>query len=195
MIYSLSGTLVGRRENYAIIEAGGIGFKVLLPLRTVHSLPQNGATIKLFCTMYSRESAPFDLFGFLTEPDLYLFEKLNTVSGVGPKTAMSIMGIAPSNQLIIAINSGKIELLTKASGIGKKTAERVIVDLKDKLDGGTAGGSAQTLTLMESDLELEETLVSLGYTKAEAKSAIAKIDPAVTGFKERLKEALKKNKF
>ena len=79
MIHSLSGMLVGRKENYAFIEVGGIGFKVLLPLRTVHSLPQNGSTIKLFCAMYARESAPFDLFGFLTEQDLYLFEKLNTV--------------------------------------------------------------------------------------------------------------------
>lgn len=194
MIHSVSGTLVGKKENAVIIEAGGIGFKVILPARAVPSLPQTGSAIKLYCLMYNRENEPFELFGFLTERDLYLFEKLNTVSGVGPKTAMAIVGVAPTEQIIAAINGGKIELLTKASGIGRKTAERVIVDLKDKLDVGAAGGAAQTLTLMESDLELEETLTSLGYTRQEAKAAIARIDPKISGFKERLKEALKKQK-
>ncbi|MEK7640514.1 MAG: Holliday junction branch migration protein RuvA [Patescibacteria group bacterium] len=194
MFYSLTGKVVGRRENCAIIEAGGIGFKVLLSQRAAQSLPQNGSDIKIFCSLYSRENAPFELFGFLNEQELYLFEKLNTVSGIGPKTALSVMGIAPTDQLIAAINSGKIELLTKASGIGKKTAERVVLDLKGKLDGGSKEASAQNLSLMESDVELEETLVSLGYTRQQAKTAIGKIDPQIKGFKERLKETLKKAK-
>ncbi|OGY65694.1 MAG: Holliday junction DNA helicase RuvA [Candidatus Harrisonbacteria bacterium RIFCSPLOWO2_01_FULL_44_18] len=194
MIYSLYGKLVGRKENYIILEAGGIGFKVFLSLRAAQSLPQLGSNIKLFCSLYNRENEPFELFGFLTEQELYLFDKLNTVSGIGPKTALAILGVAPIEQLIAAINAGKTELLTKASGIGKKTAERLVVDLKGKLETGSLEFTAQTLGLMESDLELEDTLVSLGYTKQQAKATVAKIDPKITGFKERLKEALKKAK-
>ena len=194
MIYSLSGKLVGRRDNYAIVEAAGIGFKVLVSAKTAESLPQSADNIKFFCCLYSRENSPFELFGFLTEFELYLFEKLNTVNGIGPKTALSILGVAPPDQLVAAINAGKVELLTKASGIGKKTAERVVLDLKGKLDGASKEAAAKTLNLMESDVELEETLISLGYNRAQAKGAIAKISPETQGFKERLKEALKKSK-
>jgi Holliday junction DNA helicase RuvA len=194
MIYSLCGKLVGRRDKAAIIEAGGIGFKVFLSERASQTLPKVGSEIKLFCSLYSRENEPFELFGFLSERELYLFDKLNTVSGIGPKTAMAILGVAPIDQLVAAINAGKTELLTKASGIGKKTAERVVVDLKEKLDSGAPAAAAQNLQLMESDLELEETLMSLGYTRQQAKAAIAKIDPKISGFKDRLKEALKKAK-
>ncbi len=175
-----------------ILEAGGIGFKVFLSPRNAQSLPQPGSQIKIFCSLYNRENEPFELFGFLSEKELYLFEKLNTVSGIGPKTAMAILSVAPIDQLTAAINNGKTDLLTKASGIGKKTAERVVVDLKGKLDDGGGSASAQALGLMESDLELEETLISLGYTKQQAKATISKIDPKVSGFKERLKEALRK---
>src|SRR3989338_269360 len=173
MIYSVSGKLVGRKENFIILEAGGIGFKVFLSSRAAQSLPQIGSNIKVFCSLYNRENEPFELFGFLAEQELYLFEKLNTVSGIGPKTALAILGVAPIDQLIAAINAGKTELLTKASGIGKKTAERLVVDLKGKLENGTAEATAQTLQLMESDAELEDTLISLGYTKQQAKATIA----------------------
>lgn len=195
MLYSLSGKIVGRKDNFGIIEAAGIGFKVFFAAKTAQSLPQNGSDIKIFCSLYARENAPFELFGFLSEQELYLFEKLNTVSGIGPKTALSVMGVAPIDQLIAAINAGKTDLLTKASGIGKKTAERVVLDLKGKLDGGSKEASAQSLNLMESDVELEETLISLGYTRQQAKATLGKIDPQVKGFKDRLKEALKKAKL
>lgn len=194
MIYSLSGKFIGRKENYIILETAGIGFKVFLSSRAAQSLPQTGSNIKLFCSLYNRENEPFELFGFLSEQELYLFDKLNTVSGIGPKTAMAILGVALIDQLLAAINAGKIDLLTKASGIGKKTAERIMVDLKGKLDSGSSEASAQVLDLMQSDLELEETLMSLGYTKQQAKAAISRIDPKTTGFKERLRETLKKAK-
>ena len=188
MLYSLSGKLIDRKENYAIIEVGGIGFKVFFSPRAAQILPHSGSNIKVFCSLYNRENEPFELFGFLSERELYLFEKLNTVSGIGPKTALALLGVAPIDQLPAAINAGKIELLTK------KTAERVVIDLKGKLDSGGSEATAQTLGLMESDLELEDTLVSLGYTKQQAKAAIAKIDSKTSGFKDRLREALRKAK-
>ncbi len=194
MLHSLSGKLVGRKDNFAIIEAAGIGFKVLFAAKTAQNLPQIGSDIKIFCSLYSKENAPFELFGFLNEQELYLFEKLNTVNGIGPKTALSVIGVAQIDQLIAAINAGKTDLLTKASGIGKKTAERVVLDLRGKLDGGSKETSEQNLNLMESDVELEETLISLGYTRQQAKAALTKINPETKGFKERLKEALKRAK-
>lgn len=194
MLHSLSGKLIGKRDNIVYIETAGIGFKALLSPRAVQSLPQAGSNIKIFCSLYARENAPFELFGFLSEQELYLFEKLNTVSGIGPKSAMAILGVAPAEQLIVAINTGKTDLLTRASGIGKKTAERAVMDLKNKLETVSTQRSGQMLDLMQSDIELEETLMSLGYTRQQAKSATAQIDPKVTGFKERLKEALKKTK-
>lgn len=194
MLYSLSGQLVAKKNGFLILETAGIAFKVLVSPRALQSLPQNGSQIKVFCSLFSRESAPFDLFGFLTEQELYLFERLNTVNGVGPKTAMSVLSVAPIDQLAAAINAGKIDLLTKASGIGKKTAERLVLDLKGKLEMSGGVAEAQTLQLMESDTELEETLVGFGYTKQQAKSAVGKIDLSIIGFKERLREALKKAK-
>ena len=190
----MSGQLVAKKNGFLILETAGIAFKVLVSPRALQSLPQNGSQIKVFCSLFSRESAPFDLFGFLTEQELYLFERLNTVNGVGPKTAMSVLSVAPIDQLAAAINAGKIDLLTKASGIGKKTAERLVLDLKGKLEMSGGVAEAQTLQLMESDTELEETLVGFGYTKQQAKSAVGKIDLSIIGFKERLREALKKAK-
>lgn len=194
MLYSLSGQLVSKKNGFLILETAGIAFRVFVAPRALQSLPQNGSQIKVFCSLFSRESAPFELFGFLTEQELYLFEKLNTVNGIGPKTAMSVLGVASIDQLAAAINAGKTELLTKASGIGKKTAERVVLDLKGKLEMAGVVAEAQTLQLMESDVELEETLVGFGFTKQQAKTAIGKIDQSIVGFKERLREALKKAK-
>jgi len=195
MIYSLNGQFVAKQKGFIVIEIGGIAFKVFVSLRALQNLPQVGQKIKVFCSLYSRQDSMLELYGFLSEAELYLFEKLNTVGGIGPKTALGLLGVADVNSLIAAINQGKIELLTKAAGIGKKTAERIVMELRDKLEEKFIQGSAaQTLNLMESDLELEETLISLGYSKQQAKAAIAKIDSKITGFKERLKEALKQQK-
>ena len=195
MLHSISGPLIAKKDGHVIVEAAGIGFKVLMGAKALHSLPQAGEKIKVYCSLWARENAEFDLFGFTSETELYLFQKLNTVNGVGPKTAMGIIGLADVGQLITAINQGKTELLTRAAGVGKKTSERVILDLKGKLDEKLSGQTAaQTLESMASDADMEDTLVGLGYTKAQAKETVAKIDPKITGFKERLKEALKKNK-
>ena len=132
MLHSLFGKLIGRRDNTIYMEIAGIGFKVLMPSRAAQSLPQPGSQIKIFCSLYARENEPFELFGFLSEQELYLFEKLTTVSGVGPKSAMAILGVSPIEQLVAAINAGKTDLLTKATGIGRKTAERVVVELRGK---------------------------------------------------------------
>ena len=190
MIHSLKGTFAGERDNHIVVDVHGVGFKIFPSASVFRALPETGQSLALSCFLYVREDA-LELYGFSDEKELELFEQLNTVSGIGPKSAMGILGVAATDRLIAAINEGKVDLLTKVSGIGRKTAERVVLELKGKLK---FEGAPHLVTLMESDTELEETLVSLGYTKAQARTAIDKLNPETKGFKERLKEALKRTK-
>lgn len=190
MLHSLRGTFEGRRGNHVVVGVHGVGFKIFPSESVLSNLPATGAPITLSCFLYVREDA-LELYGFSSDAELELFEKLNTVNGIGPKSAMAILGVTSIERLVAAINDGKAELLTKVSGIGRKTAERVVLELKGKLEDHA---SPQLRSLMESDAELEDTLVSLGYTKSQAREAIAKIEPEVTSFKERLKAALRKTK-
>lgn len=188
MIYSIAGSMVFKKEHFFVLDAHGVSFKIFTSANTLANLPPGGSPAKAYCHLHVREDA-MELYGFLSEKELELFEKLNTVTGIGPKSALGILGVTKIEQLVAAINEGKTELLTRASGIGKKTAERAVLELKGKL---SLTSSPELLTLMESDVELEETLVGLGYSRAQAKTAIQKIDPKISGFKERLKEALKR---
>ena len=187
MIYSLSGQLLSKKENFIVVNAGGVGYKVFITNKTGKNLPAIGDSVNLYSYLHVKEDA-LDLYGFLNEPDLNLFEKLIQVNGVGPKTALGVMSIASSDNLIAAINEGKIDLLTRASGIGKKTGERIILELKGKL---AALHSADTVKLMESDLDLEEALVSLGYSKQQAQRSIAQVGNKIKGLEARLMAALK----
>jgi holliday junction DNA helicase RuvA len=190
MIHSVTGILSQKSEEYAVVQTGGLGMKLYLSKRTLTHLPPLGDKVTLFAHLHLKEDGAA-LYGFLDEAELSLFERLNAISGIGPKSALGILSIAPVVQLISAINEGRSELMTRVSGVGKKTADRVVLELKGKL---SAQSSPDALTLLESDAELEETLVSLGYTKNQAKAVIGKIDPAVKGFKARLKEALRLSK-
>ncbi len=190
MIYSLSGTVQRKQDGWAVIEVQGVGYKVTLPLFVISRLPAVGETVALVTHHHVREDAS-DLYGFLKDEELSLFQSLISVSGIGPKSAMGIMGVAPVNELIAAINEGRVDLLSKASGVGKKTAERAVLELKGKLAFGDTSGTIQK---MEGDTELEETLVGLGYSKAHARTAIEKLDPQMKDFQERLKAILKNYK-
>ena len=188
MIYSISGALISKREHSFVIDTGAIAFELFAPRGILERLPALGKQVTTFTYFHVREDA-LELYGFLSEGECDFFERLNSGSGIGPKSALGIMGVAPVEQLVAAVNGGRTELLTRASGIGRKTAERVILELKGKL---TAPRSAEALSLMESDVELEETLMSLGFTRVQAKEAIGKVPSSVKGFKERLKEALRR---
>ncbi len=192
MIHFINGKINKVYEDAAIVEAIGIGFKIYFSKTTIHNLFKNDEAIKIFIHMHFKQDG-FNLYGFLDERELQLFEKLISVSSVGPKSAISILGIATPDQIIAAINKGDQTLLSHASGIGKKTAERVILELKDKLTMPKEK-AAHTVSLLESDLEIEETLVTLGYKRQQARDIIAKIDPKFNSFKDRLKDALRKAK-
>ncbi len=189
MIYTISGTISHKKENLVIVGVGGIGFKVLVPKNLVPELPAVASAVHFFTYLHVREDA-LELYGFLRVKELELFEKLISISGIGPKSAIGILAVAPVDQLVAAINEGRTELLTRVSGVGKKTAERVILELKGKLT--LVAADPQLFLRMESDAELEELLTGLGYSRAQARATISKIDPAIIDFKLRLKEALRK---
>ncbi|MEK7464369.1 MAG: Holliday junction branch migration protein RuvA [Patescibacteria group bacterium] len=184
MIYSIVGNLVGRGDNFLVVETGGVGFKISTNSETLSSVPQG--EIKLFCYLYVREDQ-LELYGFLEEQALKFFEMLNSVSGIGPKTALGILDMAPVPKIMAAILERRADFLTRASGIGKKTAERLILELHSKIKLP----ESQTLTSkMDMDIEVEEALVSLGYPRSQVKDAVRNLGEAKT-LEERLREALK----
>lgn len=187
MIHNLSGKLSVKRDSFIAIDVSGIGYKVFVSANTLSKLPAVGANINILTHLHVREDE-LTLFGFLNSEELDLFGLLISVSGIGPKSAMNIMSIASPERISAAISGGEIELLQKVSGIGKKMAERIILELKDKTK---SAGDEATIKIMESDNDILEALTSMGYTQKQAKAAISKIPPEKEGTSERLKEALK----
>jgi holliday junction DNA helicase RuvA len=186
MIYSISGKVTLKSTNFVVIETGGLGLKLMVGEGTLKDLPPAGASAKLFSYMNVRENA-IELYGFSSEEALSYFEMLISVSGVGPKSALAILDVAPIEELSAAIKEGRPDLLTRASGIGTKTAERVIVELKAKVQSAKSG---MVVEKMETDSDLVEALSGLGYRKEEARVALGKVDAAVQGIEDRLKAAL-----
>lgn len=187
MLYSLKGKLLAKKEHFVIIETGGTAFKVGTTFNVLRSLPPVGEIINLFTHLHVREDA-LELFGFLTEEELEFFEMLINISGIGPKSAVGILGVENIAQLKAAISEGRSELLTKASGIGKRTADRIILELGGKLKQAE---SAKIADIMESDQDILEALVNLGYARSQAREALAKVDSKIIKTEERIKAALK----
>ncbi len=185
MIGRLTGTYVGQGAGgAALIEVGGVGYAVRVTPETL-SIIEKSLSVILFTHLAVREDA-LDLYGFLTDDDLRFFELLLTVSGIGPKSALGILSMSTPDALRKAIPSGDMSYLTKVSGIGKKTAERIVLELKDKL-GGKTNTSPSTL---REETEALEALRALGYGLEESRAALKKTTAGgTTG--ERLKEALK----
>lgn len=187
MIHSLSGKLKAKYQNAALIETGGVGFKVNVPESVLRSLPAIGGDVSVFTYLYLREDH-VALYGFLTERDLEVFSMLNSVSGIGPKTALGVLGITSTDKLLAAIQGGHTELLTKVSGIGRKTAERIVLELREKI-GDTEG--AELVSAMESEADIVGALQNLGYSKQEAQEVTRKVGDKPASVEERLKAALR----
>src|ERR1700722_4693502 len=192
MIYSVSGKLVLKSDHFVVIEAGGIGLKLMVGEGTIKALPPVGSgsgsnsDAKLFSYMNVRENA-IELYGFATEDELEYFEMLISVSGVGPKWALSILDVAKIAELSAAIKEGRPDLLTRASGIGRKTAERIIIELRTKVQSARSG---LVVEKMETDSDLIEALSNLGYRREEARAALSTVETKVVGVEARLKAAL-----
>jgi holliday junction DNA helicase RuvA len=186
MIYSIEGTLALKDDHFAVVQTGGLGLKLFASRLTIEGLPATGADVKFYCHLHVREDA-LDLFGFTTERELVFFEMLIAVSGVGPRSALAILDTGPLDELSAAIKENRPDLLTRAPGIGRKTAERVIIELRNKVQAAT---SEATVAKMETDTDLLDALTSLGYRKEEARAALAKVGKEVEGTEARLRAAL-----
>lgn len=184
MFYSIEGILIKKSDKFIVIENQGFGFRVFVSQETNSQLPKIGEKTKLFLHHHVKEDA-MDLYGFLQKEEMELFEMLISVSGIGPKSALGLIGLSSVENLKTAIISGKADFLHRAPGIGQKTAERIILELKSKLAEG-AGESK-----LESDLELEDALIGLGYDKNAIRQAMRKISEEILDSDKRLKEAIK----
>jgi len=190
VIHSLSGKLKQKRGRFLMIGIGGVEFKVMVPATSETKLPKIGEKVTIYTFLHIREGGA-DLYGFLSEDELSFFESLVSVSGIGPKSAISILSVAPVEQLMTAVSRGEAELLQKSSGIGKKTAQRIVLELKDKI---VATGDEKTVKIMQTDSDVYDALVNLGYSRGAAKEVLGKIDVSLSTTSERLRDALKKIK-
>ena len=187
MIAYISGKIVQKTDKSIIISASGIGYQVFVSTDVLARSPAIGETMELSTYLAVRENA-LDLFGFETIDEKNFFELLLSVSGIGPRSALSILSIAPMTTIKKAIGSGDTSYLTKVSGIGRKTAEKIVVELRDKL---AALGHNDESGSLRGESDVLEALQSLGYSLNDSRNAVKQIDSAVVGTNERIKEALK----
>lgn len=188
MIASISGTILVRNERSLIVGVQGIGYEIYATPLVLEKV-KVGQEITLQTHLHVREDV-MELYGFLASEELRFFRMLLQVSGIGPKSALAVMSLASVADLKRAISRGDASLLTKVSGIGTKTAERLIVELKDKLDSieqVTPGSLADNL----GDHQAIDGLVTLGYTQREAREALRQVDKDVSEVKDRIRAALK----
>lgn len=186
MIYSLNGRVKKVFNTFTVLDVNGVGFKIAMSEKDLGNLSEE-KELNIFTHLHVKEDA-LDLYGFLSPSELSFFELLISVSGVGPRSALSILDVAEIGKLSAAIIENRPDLLTQASGIGRKTAEKVIIELRGKV---ATLQSEEIVKSMESDGDLVETLASLGYRKETARVALAKISADTIGLENRLKEALK----
>ena len=179
MIASLRGVLIEKHPNQAIVEAGGVGYDVTIPVSTFTHLPDAGAEVKLRIYTHVREDA-LALFGFSTADEKAIFEKLIGVSGIGPTLAVKILSGLAAPDLINAIRRGEVASLVRIPGIGKKTAERMVLELRDKLPATTGEGPAPAAAeaLSPVDQDVLSALLNLGCPRPQAEAAVRKAKAA-----------------
>lgn len=200
MISYIRGELAAIEEQKAIVDVNGIGYGVYMPQQSLSLLPPAGTEIKLYTYLNVREDA-MQLFGFLTRDDLEIFKLVIGVSGIGPKGGLNILSCMTPDELRFAIMSSDAKAISAAPGIGKKTAEKMIVELRDKvdietmLDHAAHGVQSENLGLGEGENNIQteavQALVALGYSSAESLRAVKKVTVSCSTVEDILKEALK----
>ena len=184
MITFLEGVIEDKQPTHLVLNVGGVGYEVVISLNSYDHLPSAGDKVRVLVHDHIREDAHI-LFGFVTEDERRVFTLLLSVSGIGPKTALSVLSGMSVREVKVAIKDGDIKRLSSISGIGKKTAERMVLELRDKFTSGeilAASGSS----IAESDVRLRDAvlaLVSLGYKRAEAQDMVLKASalPSMAG--------------
>lgn len=202
MFYYISGGLALLEANYAVVDAGGVGYRLTISQTTHDALPrpaQPMPKVRLFTYMAVREDA-VELFGFATNEELSAFKLLISVSGVGPKAAISILSLLSAEKFALAVCSEDTKTLSKAAGVGAKTAARIVLELKDKLlreskEDNTTAAALETIkpgTSSNRLTEAQDALIVLGYTRGEALTALRAIDTTNMELEDIIRAALKK---
>lgn len=185
MIAFIKGELDLVMEEGIIVENGGIGYEIRVPLSMMNQLPSIGGEVKIYTYMYVREDA-LNLYGFLTKDDLNIFKLLITVNGIGPKGALGILSTITPDDLRFAVLADDVKTISKAPGIGKKTASKLIIELKDKLkledvfegklETTSGKGTESDSHILNVRNEAIQALVSLGYSNGDALKAVRKVN-------------------
>lgn len=187
MISQLTGKINFEGENFVIIDVSGVGYKVFMSKDSIRETTKtNGDKNKMVWTYLAVRENSLDLYGFLTKEDLDFFELLISISGIGPKTALGILNVATAETLISAISTGDTSYLTKVSGIGSKNAQKIVLELKNKVQAIDRDSSS-----IREEIDVIEALQSLGYSAKESSDALKKINVETNGTGEKVKEALK----
>lgn len=196
MFYSLTGNIIYSDLNSVAVECSGVGFKCFTTMNTLRKIGGNGDKVTLYTHLNVREDA-LDLFGFADTYELDFFKLLISVSGVGPKAALAILSELEPDKLALCIASGDSKAITKAQGVGPKLAQRVVLELKDKVKGiahedncGYDLAAAEAATSSAAGSEAVSALMVLGYTQSEAATAVGKLDQSLS-VEEMIKQALK----
>ena len=174
MIAHLRGRLLAKHPNQAVVETGGVGYDVTISVPTFSDLPGVGSEVALHIHTHVREDL-IALYGFLRPAEKQLFEKLITVSGIGPKLAITILSGMPADEMVSAIRGNDVARLTRIPGIGKKTAERMVLELRDKLPAEGKGEVAAAPTMSATEEDVLSALTNLGYQRAAAERALNSI--------------------
>jgi len=179
MIAHLRGKLLAKHPNQAIVETAGVGYDVTISVPTFSDLPPTGSEVALHIHTHVREDV-IALYGFLRPAEKLLFEKLITVSGIGPKLGITILSGMAADEMVAAIRGNDVARLTRIPGIGKKTAERMVLELRDKLPETAPTALAAMPTMSATEEDVLSALVNLGYQRTAAEKALADIAKAGT---------------
>lgn len=188
MIGRLVGQLVEKNPPDLLVDVGGVGYELAVPMSTFYNLPDVGGTVTLLTHFIVREDAQL-LYGFLTASERSAFRQLIKISGIGPRTALAILSGMSVSDIAQAVSTGDSALLTRIPGIGKKTAERLVLELKGKL-GADLTGAAGTGASQSSNSDIISALIALGYSEREALLTVKKL-PEGLAVSDGIREALK----
>lgn len=190
----IKGTLEDKANNYVVIDNSAIGYKIFMSAKSINEIGSIGDNVKVYTYYYVREDN-ISLYGFLTNEELRMFELLLQVSGIGAKSAIAMLSEITPSSFALAVISNDITKLVKIPGIGKKSAERIILELKDKLKAEQAIGKTEEVqvAVVQDDIidEVIEALQVLGYNKKEIEKALEKLDRSNLSVEETIKQTLK----
>ncbi|MEK7163258.1 MAG: Holliday junction branch migration protein RuvA [Patescibacteria group bacterium] len=187
MIAHMRGTVLDKAERSAVIAVGGLGYKVFATTVTMEKL-REGKEASLWTHLAVREDSQ-TLYGFLDRDELHFFELLISISGIGPKTALGILNVSSVSNIRKAVSTGDTSHLTKVSGIGRKMADKIVLELKGKF--GTESADAADSASLRDEIDALEALEALGYGHREAREALKAVEKSITDTGERVKKALK----